>query len=293
MLKPNQKVEVMGHYGATLSLIEVGLGSLLHSIKFPFTGLVLSLNQGYLLCRIVIRTKDKTMAYSVSNIAAILKSLSPAGNKLGPMLSLSMQGLLFSIGLLFGVNPIGMSFGMALLSLWSFIQPLLTYYIFFGEKLFSAVVFAYEKTLPFHGIQKKDLIWVMGGIVFFKILVAIFLALLAWKTRGDDHLQDRLASFADKKQSQIGSPILLAVKDLMKPVFLLSLMITGVFLSFSQHSWARTIWYLMRPVAVGFFFFYLSRTLILDRWLHWLGETRFKSFAKGCELALSKIRNVV
>jgi hypothetical protein len=293
MAESNQRIEVMGNYGATLSLIELGLGSFLHALKFPLTGLLLSLNQGYLLCRIAIRTEDKTIAYAVSNIAAILKSLSPAGNKLGPMLSLSMQGFLFSIGLLFGVNPIGLSFGMVLLSLWSFIQPLITYYVFFGENLFIALDFVFEKTMPFHGIRKENLLWLMGGIILLKALMAVTLALLAWRTNGDDNLQDRLANLAHKKEVQIGPPALLALKDLMKPVFLLSLFATGFFLSFSQHPWSKIIWYLMRPVAVGFFFFYLSRTLMLDRWLQRLGGTRLKSFAKGCELALGNIRKVL
>ena len=54
----SRKVEILGNYGALLSMIEVGLGSILHSMHVPFSGLFLSLNQGYLLCRVAILTQE-------------------------------------------------------------------------------------------------------------------------------------------------------------------------------------------------------------------------------------------
>jgi hypothetical protein len=288
-----QQIETLGNYGALLSLIEVGLGSILHSFQVPFTGLCLSLNQGYLLCRISIETQDRWIGYSVSNIAAILKSLSPAGNKLGPMLSLSMQGLLFNLGTLFGINPLGLSVGMILLSLWSFIQPLVTYYFFFGEKLFHAADFLFQKSLPYLGISKKNLLSVLIAVVITKAIIGVMLALYAWKSKGKDELQDKLASITKPQSKKTGHPALLAFKDLLRPLFLMSLGLTGIFLYFSQHDLSQIIWYLMRPVAVGFMFFYFSRTLTLDRWLVRLQGGRFQIFAKGCELALTKIRKVI
>lgn len=289
----SKKIEALGNYGAFLSLIEVGLGSILHTFKIPFTGLFLSLNQGYLLCRVTIKTRDKWIGYSVSNIAAVLKSLSPAGNKLGPMLSLSMQGLLFVSGLTLGINPVGLSVGMILLSFWSFVQPLVTYYIFFGEKLIDAAKFLYEKTLPFHGISPENLWWIFASIVLIKAIASVVLAIMAWKNQGEDSRQEKLVNFAKPKATVTGSPLVLAMKDLLKPLFLISLATTAIFLFFSQHEWAQIIWYLMRPVAIGFIFFYISRTLTLDRWLLRLNGTRFEVFGKGCELALAKIRKVI
>lgn len=289
-----EKVEILGNYGALLSLIEVGIGSALHALHIPFAGIFLSLNQGYLLCRVSIKTQDRWMSYHVSNIAAVLKSLSPAGNKLGPMLSLSMQGLLFNLGTsVFGINPIGLSMGMILLSFWSFVQPLITYYLFFGEKLFNAALFLYEKTLPYHGIEEKNLFWFFIGLVGLKAIVAVGLALYAWKNKGIDLKQDNFAIERKIGINKSGSPLLLALRDLTRPLFLMSLILTGTFLVFSQHKLAEIIWYLLRPVAIGFIFFYFSRTLTLDRWLLRLHGTRFEFFAQGCQVALAKIRKVI
>lgn len=289
----SEDVEKLGNYGAFLSLIEVGLGSVLHSIKFPFTGFILSLNQGYLLCRISIKTQNPWMGYHVSNIAAILKSFSPAGNKLGPMLSLSMQGLLFNLGTLFGINLFGLIIGMILLSMWSFIQPLLTYYLFFGEKIFHAAEYLFQKTLPFHGIEKSELKWFFLGLVLLKCLIGICLAILAWKNEGESHFQDRLVQLPKVKKIKQGDPLKLALKDLTKPLFVLSLVLTGVFLYFSQHNFAQIIWYLMRPVGVAFIFFYFSRTLTLDKWIYKLRGGRFDFFAKGIEIALTQVRKII
>ena len=293
MTESQKKIETLGNYGALLSLIEVGLGSLLHSLHIPFAGMFLSLNQGHLLCRATIKSQDKWIGYSLSNIAAVLKSLSPAGNKMGPMLSLSMQGLLFNVGTLFGINPFGLSLGMILLSFWSFVQPLVTYYLFFGEKLFNAAEFLYEKTLPYHGIQKEHLVWIFMGIVILKALAGVMLALLAWRTRGEDTIQEKLVLLARPKKEIQGHAALLAAKDLLRPMFLISLVLTGIFLYFSQHKLAEIVWMLLRPLAVAFIFFYFSRTLTLDRWLLRLHGGRFEEFAKGCELALTKIRKVI
>lgn len=289
-----KNIEALGNFGAVLSLIEVGLGSLLHSLHIPFAGVVLSLNQGYLLCRVSLKTSDRWIAYSVSNVAAVLKSLAPAGSKLGPMLSLSMQGLLFCVGTtLLGINSFGLALGMILLSIWSFVQPLVTYYIFFGDELFGALRYWFEKTMPYHHLETNTVITIISAVVTLKMIVAVFLSQVAIRNLGEDLYQDRLMSFGKPKRPQSGSALKLALKDMMKPLFILSILLTGLFLFYSQHPFSEVIAYLLRPLAVGFCFFYFSRTLTLDRWLLRLQGGRFDSFAKGCEVALTKVRKII
>lgn len=292
MIDQKRRIEILGNYGALLSIIEVGLGSLLHSFYIPFAGHLLSLNQGFLLCRVAILSNDRGLTYGVSNIAAVLKSLSPAGKKLGPMLSLSMQGLLFYIGALFGINPVGLALGMVLLSFWAFVQPLVTYYLFFGNEIINAAEFLYQKTFQYHGIKAENLLWLFVGVIVVKAMLGIVLAILAWKTQGKSDYQDSFVNYAKPKNSESGDPLILALKDLLKPIFLISLMGTAVFLYFSQHQIAEIIWYLMRPLAIGFMFFYFSRTLTLDKWLMRLENGRFHAFGEGLKLALEKIRKV-
>lgn len=302
----SKKIEIVGNYAATLSLIEVALGSFLHALKVPFAGAFLSLNQGFLLCRATLASAElensKLVPYSISNVAAVLKSLAPAGKKLGPMLSLSMQGLFFSVGpWIFGARLSGICVGMALLSLWAFIQPLVTYYLFFGSQLFEAVKYALEKSLPYVGLSLMELAWILAAVIAVKLVLAVGLAIVAWRSQGQETFQDRLVDFAREKGlrpldgkpgARRGSNFLLAIRDLFRPLFLVSLATTGAFLYFSQGEGANIAWLLMRPVAIGFIFFYFSRTLTLDRWLERTRGGRFEGFGLACQTALEKIRRV-
>lgn len=302
-MNENPRIELVGKYSAILSVIEVALGSLLHAFHVPFAGNFLSLNQGYLLCRASLEAKEKglgSVGYSVSNVTAVLKSLAPAGKKLGPMLSLSMQGLLFSTGEgIFGGNMLGLSVGMALLSLWTFLQPLITYYLFFGSELWKAIDYLFEKSVPYTGLSLRDLAWILAGVVLLKMLAAVGLAVFACRTQGKADFQDKLLRLAGEQGArplENGEPptrwraIRLAVGDLFRPLFLVSLAITAFFLFFSQHSQGERFWILMRPLAIGFLFFYFSRTLTLDRWLARLHGTRGEGFARACQRALSELR---
>jgi hypothetical protein len=306
-MEENKKVEITGHYAATLSIIEIGLGSFLHALHIPFSGIILSLNQGFILSRAAIFSREfpgnTWTTYNISNVVAVLKSLSPAGKKLGPMLSLSMQGLLFNLGtLFFGINPVGLCAGMAFLSVWTFLQPLITYYFFFGEKLFSAAQYLFDKTLPYHGIKAELVLWVFVALVVTKMLVGIGLGILAWKTQGNsiygNHYDEKLMNLAKARGLKISSEesnskhaAWLALKDLFRPIFLVSLTMTGVFLYFSESDHSKIIWYLLRPLALGFIFFYFSRTMTLDRWLLKMGQGKFRSFSLACQTALAKIRS--
>jgi len=299
------RIELIGKYSAILSVIEVALGSMLHAFHVPFAGNFLSLNQGYLLCRASLEARSKELGpvgYSVSNVTAVLKSLAPAGKKLGPMLSLSMQGLLFASGeSIFGANVVGLSVGMALLSLWTFVQPLITYYLFFGAELWKALHYLFEKTVPYTGLELRELAWILGGIVLLKLTVAVALAVFAWRTKGRADFQDKLLQLAGDRgvkplegeaPPSRGRAIRLAVGDLFRPLFLVSLGITAFFLFFSQHSQGERLWILMRPLAIGFLFFYFSRTLTLDRWLAKLHGTRGEGFSRACQRALSELRQL-
>jgi hypothetical protein len=300
-LNQEEKISKVGKYAASLSLIEVALGSLLHSFRIPFSGNFLSLNQGYLLCRASLECKGSavSVAYTISNVSAVLKSLAPAGKKLGPMLSLSMQGFLFSFGLWVGRETLlGMIFGMILLSFWTLLQPLLTYYLFFGSELFAAFAYLFQKTLPYHGLSLRQLSFLLFFVVALKASIAGALAIFAWKSIGKKTWQDALLEFAKKKgakplegKGKAGSPLILALKDLLHPLFLVSLLATGFFLFFSQHEAGEKIWIMLRPLAIGFLFFYFSRTLMLDRWLTKLHGGRFSAFASACQHALKLLRN--
>ena len=98
VIAPN-RAELIGLWAATLSIAEVGVGSFMHAFHIPLTGTFLSLNQAAFLTRLTKlnqhRDDARGLAFDVSTVTALIKSFSPIGKRLTPMLAISVQGLLF------------------------------------------------------------------------------------------------------------------------------------------------------------------------------------------------------
>jgi hypothetical protein len=262
-------LDQVGVYAGNLSLVEVGLGSLLHGFKIPFSGHILSLNQGAVLTHAYKRLTGVSVwtLFLISAICAVLKSLSPAGRKLGPMLSIGMQGFLYSFGLLIGGRGVvGVFLGMGWLSLWAFVQPFLTYFIFYGSDFLAAILFYSEKLASKFGLSVEDQGGLVLGLIALKFLVAGLLGIFVYQRSSQNMslLQNPKwlkASIPLEREADISTwqVIWLSLKDLMRPLFIVSLILMVIFFSFSKHSWGQVIALSLRPIGVAFIFFFVSR----------------------------------
>ena len=271
-----------GRDAAILSAVEIGLGSALHALHVPLAGQFLSLNQGFILSRSTLKGPRTPQArwepMRISNIAAILKSLSPAGKKLEPMLALSAQGALFGMGVLvLGCNFVGVLAGFLLLSLWAFVQPFVTYYFLFGNNLVKTVEYAFHKFSAGFPFARESLIWVIGAGIAIKLLLALVLVFTADRIpearfkRYQDRLlkkgqAKRRALLEETPETSLSQKAVFAVRDLFNPLFLISLGMTAFFLIYSEASFASVIWGLMRPLAFGFLLFFAIRAIPLSTW---------------------------
>jgi hypothetical protein len=279
------KRDLVADYTALLAGTEIGVGSLIHGFHIPFGGHLLSLNQGILLTLLSKKSHSAASASRRANYvslnSAVLKSLAPAGKKLTPMLALAVQGALFSTGMLFGRNVIGVSFGFILLSLWGFIQPLLIYYLFFGQSLFQGILKIWMEIAAVLGILPELGIWVVSAFIAFKIFIGIALGCFIW-SRSADFEQEYLKKFVKAGEPVTPklnfSPAAGALRDILNPVFLLSLVVSGGFLYFYE---SQNVWiYALRPLAVGYIFFWIGRKI---------SGTKFVSRYPSLELALEKL----
>lgn len=262
-----------------LSLIEIVIGSVVHAFKIPFGGHILSLNQGLFLCYATVHFKKDARRYlsplHISSVSAVLKSLSPAGQKLGPMISISFQGALYSLGVfVFGGSKWGQSIGMMLLSLWAFFQPILTLWIFYGKNLESAALFYYEKLQTSMPGIAPVFVGVLVAVVLIKVAIAAslpwVLARIGYKKFEvmTSEISKRASTYQPRRQtSRIDSQwqaLRAAFRDLLQPGFLIpTLLVTG-FLVFSETRNAQLIWQALRPLAIATIFFYISHS----PWMH-------------------------
>lgn len=278
----SENLEIIAQDAAVLSVCEVGLGSLLHAFKIPMTGYFLSLNQIFFLARSTFKTKIRTAPMNISGIAAFFKSLSPAGDRLVPMLAISSQGFLMSVGtLVFGPNLLGVVLGGALSSLWAFLQPLMIYYFIFGNTIVKALQYFYDRlreSIHFFEVNESNLLLIGLSWVLLKALCAVILVFIAyflpesafqkWQKKILSTARRSTKSFAMQKLGEgegqklsVRENVVIALKSLLSPIFLISLALTVLFFVFVEASWAQIFWGAMRPVAIGFLVFFLIRYL--------------------------------
>jgi nucleoside-triphosphatase THEP1 len=163
----------LGRYGAAAGALEMTVGSALHVTRIPFRGVPMAMMQSLVLLLAGNTLLRPFMVVWVSYIAAALKSLSPAGNRIRPMVAIMMQGSLFGIAVRFlGWNPAGIGVGAWLVGAWSVFQGFVFQYLFFGNALFTA----YEDVQLW--------IWQQTGImiVSLPVLVVFFTTLAGFST---------------------------------------------------------------------------------------------------------------
>lgn len=286
------KTSEIGKNAALLSLIEVGLGSLLHGMKIPFAGHFLSLNQGLILTRATLKSGERRDAPIISTTAALLKSLSPAGKKLTPMLAIAMQGQLYFAGLaLLGTNIAGMFLGMTLLCLWGFIQPLAVYYLLYGETLITVIDGLMKDWSQWLPLSWQGLLWLSVGVVTFKIILGLIVVVMAHRLT--DTQVDKLELWA-RKQKPSGakmslSPVKGALKDMSTPLFLFSWLLTLIFYFLANSEHSVSAWIILRPLAVGFILFYLARRIPIS-WIENKLKARFPLLGETLREALAWIQ---
>lgn len=262
---------LISYYAALLSLVEISLGSFLHGFRIPFSGHALSLNQGLILTQALQKTESRkdavTAANGISIITAILKSLSPMGKRLTPMLAISIQGFLFSLGVfVLGNNLFGILIGMTLLSLWGFAQPLLFAYLFFGEKLFLAIEKLWTDIAGKLSIDPVFGLWILVSFVLFKVTLSWVIGFMGWKYPryiAENYLQ-KILKYKNlipvKKNRALMSPGLGALKDLLSPWIIVSLVLTIAFMWLTEKSeFFKIFIYGLRVVAIAYLVFWILR----------------------------------
>lgn len=284
----------VGLWAGTLAVTELGLGSLLHALHVPLTGTLLSLNQGLFLSRVTridsLQTHDrqrtKTLPLEISSVTAILKSLSPVGKRLTPMLAIAAQGFLFTSGtVLFGPNLFGVLVGSLLLSMWAIAQPALLAGIVFtalSSTEQNKIIGAWQKMLSgidyFARFNIADAVLVL---LVIKFAIAAALALFAWYSpvnqpnslwsKLERRFTIRLAE--NKTISSVGSSVVrtegrsilhslrLAVNDLKNPMLWISLGLLVGLSYFLDSEWVPAVWIGMRSLAAIYIFYAVLRLM--------------------------------
>jgi len=124
------KASVLGSIWAS---IEILLGSFLHNLKIPFSGMILSLIGVWLIISFLQVWKERGLVWRAGIICALMKSISPSAIILGPMIGILTEALLIEFFIfVLGKNIVGYLFAGAFAVLSSLLQKFFSLLILYG-----------------------------------------------------------------------------------------------------------------------------------------------------------------
>lgn len=302
-----QSFDITAFYAMQLSLMEVGLGSILHALHLPFSGFFLSLNQCFVLNRALIFSNStdssavRFMPMTISNTAAIIKTLSPNGKKFTPMLAISMQGLLFNIGvILFGKNLPGRCLGSLLLSLWPMIQPMIVYGMIYGSIFWDMTAYYRQIISKLPWLDGIDLQMLAFGYIFVHLALTLGICLLThllptrMLERYDRYIMSDRLSLQNPLETTKKSSFLQRLrgvwKDFTSPFFLFSLILSGFFFYATTHSLGSFFLAFLKLMAIAFVTFFILRSLTSAWCMRFFSNSSFlKRYSPYVEEVLNRI----
>ena len=129
----------IGLFGGAAGGLEMTVGAALHAGQIPLRGLAMSSLQAAMMVFAGTGLSQPGRVVWVPFISGGLKALSPAGNRVRPMLAIVMQGLLFGASVqALGWNFFALGLGGALVGTWAALQGIFLQYLLLGDELVRA-----------------------------------------------------------------------------------------------------------------------------------------------------------
>ena len=190
--------------GSIWSSIEIILGSFLHNLKIPLSGMILSFISVWLLISFLQVWKENGLIMRAGIICALMKSISPSALILGPMIGIFTEAILIELFILMlGKNLIGYMIGGAFAVLATLIQKLVSLLILYGFdfiKILSDLYLFAVKQIDLEHLSPTFLIIL---IVFIYIITGMAGAIAGYTT-GLKYLKTK--SFSDHQHEVVLNP---------------------------------------------------------------------------------------
>jgi hypothetical protein len=178
-----KELTIVAALGALWGSVEMTLGSFLHVINVPFTGVVLG-SIGIciaLVGRVVVPRPGSTV--SIALIAALLKALSIGGVVLSPMIAIVMEGLLADLVLSVSGRPRRGAFVLAgsVAVTWNALHMVLIQGLVFGAGIIQMYVIMVQKGAMLFHVPASSVVVVLIVIVAMHVVTGAVAGLVAWE----------------------------------------------------------------------------------------------------------------
>ncbi|MEI7482389.1 MAG: nucleoside-triphosphatase [Elusimicrobiota bacterium] len=158
--------------GGIWAASEIVLGSFLHNARVPFSGEVLTAIGIAILVAGHRLWPERGLLWRAGLVCAAMKSVSPSAVIFGPMLAISMEGLLAEAGVrLLGCNPAGYLLAGGLAMCWALAHKVVSLLIFYGPDTVAVYLRGVE-WMSLHGGFGPGNLW--APLIF--LFAAYFLA---------------------------------------------------------------------------------------------------------------------
>jgi nucleoside-triphosphatase THEP1 len=261
--------ERIGLYGAAAGAIEVGAGSIVHGVQLPLGGLGMATTQAVLLTRAAEGLNERGRVAWVALLSAGLKSLSPAGQRLGPMLAIAMQGLLYSRALaLFGWNRFSVALGGALMGAWAGLQGIAVQWLLLGRALIDAIDVLAGGIAKATGLPAAAVGGLLAGWVVLHAGTVALGTALAWRQRQQplriEHERFRVP-LATRAASSWRDAFRRGARELKRPLLWVPLLIVLAVLALAGRPAEHLVYVALRALAIGWLVFALVQRVDLTR----------------------------
>lgn len=249
-------------------LIEIGLGSALHTARIPLKGHFLAYLQTIMMVSFGRLLRGRGL-FRIGTLMAMLKAFSPAGNTVRPMIYIALQAWMFSLpALLLGWHLVSALFGAVLLNTFTLALSLAIDTILLGRTFLTAFGQLINTVGALFGFSFQS--WQTGLIFLFiiKAAVALLVAVAAWYFdfstlltrigKKTNWMRLRPTVQASTWRSSLRN----ALRDLVRPAFVL-----GFFLSilivwfFARLRSDELVFLVLRGVSIALLGFTLLRRI--------------------------------
>jgi nucleoside-triphosphatase THEP1 len=143
--------------GSIWASVEIILGSFLHNLRIPFSGMILSFISVFLLTAFVRIWKERGLVIRAGLICALMKSISPSAVILGPMTGIITEALLLELFIvLFGRNLFALLAGGALAVLSTLLHKFVSLIILYGFDFLKILTDLYRFSVKQIGFVHAD-----------------------------------------------------------------------------------------------------------------------------------------
>jgi nucleoside-triphosphatase THEP1 len=167
--------------GSIWASVEIILGSFLHNMKLPMSGMLLSFLAVWLLIAFLQIWKENGLIWRAGLICALMKSISPSAIIFGPMIGILSEALLLEFFILvFGKNLFAYSLGGAFAVLSTIIQKLLNFLVLYGFNFIKILEGLYKYAVKQINLEQLSPLWLIIVVAGIYIITGITGAVIGY-----------------------------------------------------------------------------------------------------------------